>query len=700
MRVLATLCALALQAMVPAQYVVLCGVPADDPYRAAAVRLAAYRKATLRDFDPTDLAAVRDAFRKAPPRHVALVVRPEQLDFTLARAFLQLATEIDEDPFVDFEYGFVTGRTADDALAFVKRSERAAERPRKATELAEVCGGLDASRLARQPYQLRKGSLPSLQAYVKGSSDAAGKGNAGHDRAFVAELLPKLKGASLVTFVGHGMPDEVVGGPDAADLAALELDLAVVLNVACYTGVTHGWFEQDWRAGKVVRRVVPPEESFGLAVLRAGVIGYTAYTCPRPAGPELDTDLVELIARGASLGGARRRDYDKTVLGFLGYGEARLQLLPVADGQPLGQVADPVREMMLEGATGGILFGDPALVPFVARPDEAPVQVTWQRRGAQLAVEASCPAYALYLQCNDPTAQFDGKMAMKVHARVPIGKARIADVAVDQLTVGGKVVPTRHVFAFEQDQREHFAQVKVMFPRSDGGGELTARLRILLTDDPKQAKAMGGEVVAPRRPAAAIDVRSTAIQPAMLELATKAKVSREVLQTALNATAAELDVAGLDRAACRKALADAGSEGFRAVCVLIELGHTHYRSVDLLASTWKTGDEARLLELAARKDLPNFAAWTVLEGLAVADTPAVRKHLHARLQHETDAGLFMAAAKGLARLRDEKAVAAIGARLLERRQGWQGVAPHLVEALRTIGGEAAARALAEYEKGR
>ena len=90
------------------------------------------------------------------------------------------------------------------------------------------------------------------------------------------------------------------------------------------------------------------------ARLRSGAVGYTAYTCGRPAGPELDTDASMLVERGLSLGDTRRRDYDKTVLGFLGYGEKRLQLEPVKDGDKLYRKSDLVREIMLEGATGGV----------------------------------------------------------------------------------------------------------------------------------------------------------------------------------------------------------------------------------------------------------------------------------------------------------------------------------------------------------
>ena len=210
-------------------YVVLSGVPAGDGYRAAAEALAKHRDATLLDFDPSDLAPLRDRLRTIAPRHVAIGLRPEQLDFALARAVLQLATELDDDPFVDFAYGYVTGRTPGDAKAMVEASIQADAAPRKVTRLAQVLGGMETSIAHRRMYQLRKSVLPLLYGFVKGGSEVGAE----HDREFVATLLPQLAGASVVTFVGHGMPREVVGGPDFEDLDALRLDGAVVLNVAC-----------------------------------------------------------------------------------------------------------------------------------------------------------------------------------------------------------------------------------------------------------------------------------------------------------------------------------------------------------------------------------------------------------------------------------------------------------------------------------
>lgn len=670
-----------------ADYVVLAAFGAEDPFDAAAQVLVAARAAALVRFDPADLEPVRAALVAAAPRHVAVVVRPEQLDFVLQRRLLQLATEIDADPFVDFAFGYITGRTADEAVALARRgSER---QPRAvAGSVATVAGGVDRSLLLRRPHALRGAALPGLQLQCAGEQAFP---ETGRDRAFLERRLPLLADCDVVTFVGHGMPHEVIGGPTAADLAGLDLQDAVVLNVACYTGVTHAWFEDDWRAGVVRRREVALADSFGLAVLGAGAVGYTAYLCPRPAGPELETDLAALVADGASLGEARRRDYDKTVLGFLGFGAERLALSPVADGMALRPDRDAVRDLMLEGATGGVLFGDPACVPFERRDDEAPVAIEVEAVDGALRVRARAAAMAVWLHCADPTARWGRTMAMRVHARVPLAGRLVEDVVVDELRVGNRTQPSRVLWAVEHDHGQRFLQCKVNWPRDERAiGALSLVLRVLTTGDAARARDRGGEVHRP--PAPPPDVRSREATPRLLECAEARSVSREVLQDALEASAALIGVDGA-RADAAARLAACGSEGFRAVCALIEVGHTHYRTWQLLRETWRPGDERHLLALAARDDLPGFASWAALEGLGCADTPAVREFLRQLLPAETDPGRFMAAAAGLAHLGAREAVDDIAAAVLAFRPEWVGVAPHLITSLGELGGEAAVRQL-------
>ena len=105
-----------------APYVVADGVGSADPYSKAVTLLAKHRRATVVPFDPEALDPLRDSLRALSPEYVAVVVRPEMIDFNLARRFLQMSTEIDDDPFVDFSYGFITGATPADAVALLRRS--------------------------------------------------------------------------------------------------------------------------------------------------------------------------------------------------------------------------------------------------------------------------------------------------------------------------------------------------------------------------------------------------------------------------------------------------------------------------------------------------------------------------------------------------------------------------------------------------
>ena len=118
-------------------YIVADAVGKNDAFYRAAERLAAHRRGKIVSLDIANLSAFRDALRQKPPHYVAVVLRPEQLDYVLARKFLVMATQIDDDPFVDFSYGFVTGATAEEALAFVARSIQS-EQTRREPNLGSI----------------------------------------------------------------------------------------------------------------------------------------------------------------------------------------------------------------------------------------------------------------------------------------------------------------------------------------------------------------------------------------------------------------------------------------------------------------------------------------------------------------------------------------------------------------------------------
>jgi hypothetical protein len=473
-------------------YVVLAAPSKDPGFRAAAEKLAAAHGAKVVALDPAAPEKVLPELKRLAPRHVALVLPPGDLDFAFQRRFLETATRLDDDPFVDFAFGYVTGATGADASAFVDACLAAGAKPVPAV-LGALWGGNDSSLDRSGDYRFRTGRAPLVRCQVKGDEKT-------HDRAFLAGWLPRLARCTLLEFSGHGFPEQVVGGMDAADVKGLRLPGAVVLNVACWTGVTRTWFEET--DGKLARLEVAPEKSLALALLRTGICGYTAYLGPRPAGPELDRDLVSLAADGDSLGDARRRDYDKTVLGFLGYGEERLRLERIEDGTRVRPGRDEVRDIMLEDATGGVVFGDPAVRPFVPRPGDDPIATKVERGEKAIVVTADCPHECIWLHLPDPTGRIGGETAMKVYERIPLRDLLVRDVVVDDVRVGEVRLASRVVWAVEEDHGERFVHVKVMFPRigeCPKDADLSLRFTVNAAASPASARKRGGSVEEPLR---------------------------------------------------------------------------------------------------------------------------------------------------------------------------------------------------------
>jgi hypothetical protein len=244
-------------------YLILDLTGPDDPYHAAAERLAELRKAEIVAGDPRHVTQVLEVLKQKQPRYVAVVVRPGDLDINLARTFLKMATQIDSDPFVDFAYGFITGETAEIAVALAEAGTQA-EQQRRKPSLAVVAVGekmMKKSGVSSQKFPLRKKSLPQLWGQLAGGENFA----EGRDAKFITTLMPQLQGQSLVMLAGHGYPGEIVGGPTWRDFAGLKLEGAVVMNIACYTGVTGRWFEDDHAAGVRRERKAPEGQTVCLA---------------------------------------------------------------------------------------------------------------------------------------------------------------------------------------------------------------------------------------------------------------------------------------------------------------------------------------------------------------------------------------------------------------------------------------------------
>jgi hypothetical protein len=200
------LLALAALPAVAGDKLVLAGFPPSDPFHAAAAAIAKHQDgAPILVFDPDDPARALPELRKRAPRSVTIVLRPEQIDVNSVRKILAAATQVDDDPFVDFEFGYVTGATAADAKAFVENIVLASrvQRPRRIGYGA--VWGVKRSSAADEEEVL--GSL----TFAKRRLAFAGEGE--RDQAFLDAEMKTLAGCGAIEMGGHGMPWEIGHGP-------------------------------------------------------------------------------------------------------------------------------------------------------------------------------------------------------------------------------------------------------------------------------------------------------------------------------------------------------------------------------------------------------------------------------------------------------------------------------------------------------
>jgi outer membrane protein assembly factor BamB len=366
-----------LMALVAQDYVVLAE---KDEFAAAGKRLVEHRKGALVTVSYDDLAAVEKELRTRKPRYVAVVTKPERIDTNFVRRVLMLSTRLDDDPFCDFAYGFITGRTPADALAFVERIIRA---EKEGVPKRFVNAGVS-SKMKSMAYDEESFGWKKRQLYwSENRSDP-------EVPAFVKAHVGELEKAGLLEITGNGDPERIwlfpgernfdrakqwpydpkkVGqNPDgemffitADDIAKLDLYPAVVDIGTCHSGsllrtfVANDIVSTFGRVEKCEVYDIPAAKSLGLTFLARGVTAYIA-----PVGPNhgfrCGVETRRMLETGAALGDVMKSCYDELVVASKGK-------LALAMHEPGGD-ADPDPEPMISGAANRVLYGDPAFKPF------------------------------------------------------------------------------------------------------------------------------------------------------------------------------------------------------------------------------------------------------------------------------------------------------------------------------------------------
>ncbi len=109
--------------------VVLSAVAEDDPYHEVVRLLLERGAAQVVPYDPRKPNAAFKTLGSLRPGFVAVVIKPGDLDVNVHFDLLERAAALDADPFVDFAFGYFTGATAEEAIAFAKATGEAAKTP-------------------------------------------------------------------------------------------------------------------------------------------------------------------------------------------------------------------------------------------------------------------------------------------------------------------------------------------------------------------------------------------------------------------------------------------------------------------------------------------------------------------------------------------------------------------------------------------
>lgn len=368
-------------------YLVLAGVPETDEYYAAAARLAEHREAKVVSVNPTDLGALEQVLKEEKPAQVALVLRPEVIDTNYVRRFLLLSTQTDDDPFQDFLFGYITGRTGADALRFVENIVRAEKEglPRKFGDLAVIEGSSFAT---DQIDDTLTGAGFSGESIYVGEVEQDPK-----VREFFAEHTKALEGNGILGMSGNGDPERIwlfdaarnadeskhwpydpakVGWDPKGEMCCLTADEFRGLNLypgvafvgPCHSGSPSRTFvESDivstfGTTDKVEVYQIPPEKSLALALLSSGATGLFL---PVGANHGFRT-LVEyqrMLTTGMSLGELAKSCSDELVVASGG----KLEVGLYQPGAKEGPDQD-INSIMRGGAANRVLYGDPAFRPF------------------------------------------------------------------------------------------------------------------------------------------------------------------------------------------------------------------------------------------------------------------------------------------------------------------------------------------------
>lgn len=352
-----------------APYVILTNLTNEDPYFEAVSLLQKHRNAQVLKFDPANVASLAEKLRMISPAFVCVILHPESLDINLNYDIFDLSTQLDEDPFPDFTYGFITGSTADNAVAMIKNMIRAESNPNDIPQRLMAFGPTNVSQADdKSNFDWLTGWQRSRLAHKPGN--------------FSQEHIDQLINKGIIRFWGHGTPRDVDGSLSYSQLKNSKLYPAVVFAGPCFSAVVHRYYEWDCCDTSINENHVPSEESLALMFTTKGATAYFgALHEDRCVSAAWEMEYV--LATGDALGGVMKHTYDTVVMAR---GGKRLTFPRLKDGQTPPE--ENSVDFQINRAAGRILLGDPAYQPFL-KAAPYPIKTAMHYTVEGLEIEAS-----------------------------------------------------------------------------------------------------------------------------------------------------------------------------------------------------------------------------------------------------------------------------------------------------------------------
>ncbi len=384
-------------------YIVLTTMGPTDPYYQAAQKLSDHRSGTIIRFDPNDLDSLKTTLITEEARYVALVMKPWEMHVNFTRSFLMMSTGLDDDPFSDFSYGFITGATGQDAENFVDNIILAETMGIQdypfnvsgwgATTLNFISTFLSGTYADMEPDDYSK-------IYLEANDTGVGVDyfHTNKDTLTDQKLLSVGENGDphmLWLFEGGNMnpnppswtydeakienPAYARRGLTSRNVSTIDMFPAVAFNGACHSGVPkHALVERDIEAtfgdtqGIIKFYNMSDDFSFCLAMLKANVTGYFAPNGANNANDKGDEVHFAMMYH-EPLGDIHKRTVDGVVMGCLG-NSPKLRIyeeddLIDEDDLSVSGTYDPAdwgiaSQIMLGGKANRIYYGDPMFDPY------------------------------------------------------------------------------------------------------------------------------------------------------------------------------------------------------------------------------------------------------------------------------------------------------------------------------------------------